>query len=73
MGPEQSQHMLIEETGLLQLVANCLSQLSHKDEQQHKMSEVSRKYQLTRLPSYLQEGVRCDPPVACRHFGSSKG
>lgn len=68
MGSEQSQHILREETGLLQLVDNCLSQLSHKDVQQH---EVSKKDHLMRLPSYLQQGVWCDPLVTGKGLRSS--
>ena len=71
MGPEQSQHLRTEEIGLLQLVSHCLSQLSHMDVQQHRMSEASKKYQLMRLPSYLQQGVRCDALVTGTDLGSS--
>ena len=59
-GPKLSQHMLIEETGLLQSVATCLSQLNPKDVQQYRMPEISKKSQLMQLPSYLQQCMRCE-------------
>ena len=57
-GHKLPEHMLKEDTGLLQSLANCLSQLSHRDVQQHRMPEVSKKNQLMQLPSYLQQSVR---------------
>ena len=65
-GPKLSEHMLIEDTGLLHSLANCLSQLSHKDVQHDRMPEVSKNNQLMQLPSYLQHCVRCESVATSR-------
>ena len=72
-GPKSSQHMLVKETGLLQLVAQCLSQLSHKNVQAMRMSDVSKKHQLVQLPSHLQQCVRCQSLATGRRFMNSGG